>query len=104
MNYGYRIQVTGKMGARIISVVWCGAYLESWLAKRPKKNQLAKPFFYSMQDPHGRISYTDIAEQIERLAKLAGITRGINMYLFRHTIATQLVKKMTEQEMKQYLG
>lgn len=94
----------GKTGARPARLVFASSYLSDWLDAHPTKENKNSPIFCSLQEPYNLISDNGIYEQLKRLAKKAGVTKRVNCHNWRHTRATDLAKKITEQQMKAVLG
>ena len=94
----------GKTGARPARLVFASSYLSDWLDAHPTKEKKNSPIFCSLQEPYNLISDNGIYEQLKRLAKKAGVTKRVNCHNWRHTRATDLAKKITEQQMKAVLG
>lgn len=103
-QYGAVINVTGKTGPRRVRLVTSAPYLQDYLNKH-ENNQILDSFIWTTMagDKH-LLSYARLSELIKRAAKRAGIKKRIHAHLFRHSRATFLANKLTEAQMKQYLG
>ncbi len=94
----------GKTGARRIRLVFSASFLREWLEVHPTKNDRESPIFCSLREPYNIISRTGLSDQLNIIAKKAGITKHIHPHAFRHSRATHLAEHLTEQQMKHYLG
>ena len=102
-EYGIKITISGKTGARRIRLVNSAPYLQAWLNIHPE-NQNPESYVWIGRDRKTLLSYARLSHIPKRLAKLAGIKKRIHPHLFRHSRATNLAKHLTESQMKSYLG
>lgn len=103
-QYGAIINVTGKTGPRRVRLVTSAPYLQDYINKH-EKNQDSNHFIWTkISGNKDLLSYSRLSELIKRAAKRAGIKKRIHAHLFRHSRATFLANKLTEAQMKQYLG
>lgn len=101
-EYGVKIMVAGKTGARRVRLVNSASLLQDWLNKHPDNKN---PESYIWVGKNRKIiGYTRLTEIIKDVAKKAGIRKRIYPHLFRHSRATHLAKFLTEAQMKEYLG
>lgn len=101
-EYGMRIMVSGKTGARRIRLVNSVPYIQAWLNEHPfSKNN--ESYVWVKKDG-GIITYTRLSVLIKKIAQKAGIKKRIYPHLFRHSRATYLAQHLTEAQMKDYLG
>lgn len=101
-EYGVKIMVAGKTGARRVRLVNSAPVLQEWLNKHPDNKN---PDSYVWVGKNRRIiGYTRFSEIIKSIALKAGIRKRIYPHLFRHSRATHLAKFLTEAQMKDYLG
>jgi len=103
-QYGAVVNVTGKTGPRRVRLVTSAPYLQDYINKH-ENNQDSDHFIWTkVSGNKDLLSYSRLTELIKRAAKRAGINKRIHAHLFRHSRATFLAKKLTEAQMKQYLG
>jgi integrase/recombinase XerD len=104
-RYGCQLWLReSKTGARPARLVFASSYLREWLNVHPRKNDPTAPIFCSSRAPYNLISRTGLYDKLKAISKKAGITKKVNPHNWRHTRATDLAKKITEQEMKAVLG
>jgi integrase/recombinase XerD len=95
----------GKTVARRNYVIWCAAYLHTWISSHPLKDDGEAYLFCSNREPFNVLSQTGLWEQVKVIAKRAGIKKRIYIHLFRHTRATQLAQQgFSNQEMNVEMG
>jgi len=103
-DYGAAVIIPkGKTGSRTIPIVYSASYLRQWLESHPTKGQ-SDPLFCSLQMPFNQISFSGLEHLFKSLKERTGIKKKIYCHLFRHTRATHMATKYTEQEMKNLLG
>lgn len=101
-EYGARITICGKTGARKIRLVNSAPYLQEWLNNHPF-NQDSDSYIWVRGDGKP-LSYGRISELLKRIGEIAKIKKRIYCHLFRHGRATFLAKHLTEAQMKDCLG
>lgn len=99
-----RVNLLGKTGWRACFDMYSAHHLRQWMKSHPNSDDQSAPLFCSLRPPHGPISRTGLSEQLHHIAARSGIERRIYPHLFRHTRASDLATKLTEQEMKHFLG
>lgn len=103
-QYGAIVNVSGKTGPRRVRLVTSAPYLQDYINKH-EKNQEENNFIWTkITGEKDLLSYSRLSELIKRAAKRAGIKKRIHAHLFRHSRATFLANKLTEAQLKQYLG
>jgi integrase/recombinase XerD len=102
-EYGAKINVFGKTGARRVRLVNSVPYLQSWINNH-EKNQDVSAYLWINRNNGGSLTYTRMCAIIKRIGKKAGLKKRIYPHLFRHSKATFLAKHLTEAQMKDYLG
>jgi integrase/recombinase XerD len=93
-----------KTGARPARLVFASSYLREWLDVHPRKNDKTAPIFCSSRAPYNLISISGLYDMLNAISKKAGVKKKVNCHNWRHTRATDLATKITEQEMKAVLG
>lgn len=94
----------GKTGPRRIRIVYSVTYLKQWIDTHPLKGQKSAYLFCSLHEPHGPLSWTGLRYQLKTLTERAGIDKRTYPHLLRHSRATHLASRLTEQQLKVYLG
>jgi len=95
-DLGAVTMVTGKTGDRRIRLVASAPALAEWINSHPEReNQEA--FVWP-------IGYRAVDKLFKGLAKKAKVRKRITPHLFRHSRATHLATKLTEQQLKQLMG
>jgi len=101
-NYGMRLTISGKTGARKILVVFSAPYLQQWLNMHPQNEN---PDSFLWINARGELmSYARMSEILRTAVKKAGIKKRVHPHLLRHSRATQMAAIMSEAAMKQYFG
>jgi len=95
-DLGAAIVVSGKTGDRRIRLVASAPVLADWINSHPDKDD---PESYVWP-----ISSRAVAKIFKSLATKARIKKRVTPYLFRHSRATHLATKLTEQQLKQLMG
>ncbi|MFH7880426.1 MAG: tyrosine-type recombinase/integrase [Candidatus Aenigmatarchaeota archaeon] len=105
-EYGALIVLTGKTGMRKIRLLIASPYLANWIENHPFKQDKSSPLWILTGNvgKYQPMTYAALVKVIRKAAKLAGLKKTINPYLFRHSRLTQLAKFLTEQELKFYAG
>lgn len=103
-QYGAVINVTGKTGPRRVRLVTSAPYLQDYLNKHENNENPDSFIWTKLGGKKDLLGYSRLSELIKRAAKRAGIKKRIHAHLFRHSRATFLANKLTEAQMKQYLG
>lgn len=100
------ITVNGKTGIKRIPLVVSYKPLLEWLKEHPTKNDPAAPLWCSLATNYKgeRLSYRHFRLIIKRLAKKAGLKKGVWPYLFRHSTLKNLAKVFTESRLELYAG
>ena len=102
-NYGAKISVFGKTGARVVRLISSSPYLLEWLNNgHPSNNDNEKPIWLSQKKK--LLSYGRIKDMLRYVAKRAGIDKAVNPHSFRHARATYLAKHLSEAQLKAILG
>lgn len=103
-NYGAKISVFGKTGARVVRLVTSSPYLLEWLNGGHPNNKDNEEFVWLSQK-HKLLSYGRIKDMLRDIAKKAEISKRVNPHSFRHARATYLAKKnFGEAQLKAIFG
>lgn len=102
-DYGAKLTVSGKTGSRVVRIVNSAPYLREWMNKHPE-NKKPDSYIWINAYTHEMLSYTRMVELLKRMGRNAGINKRIYPHLFRHSRATYLASRLTEAQMKSYLG
>jgi len=99
------VQNINKTGARRIRIVNSAQILALYLEEHRHLGDSEAPVFYRT-DKHykQKLTNTGINTMLKSVALRAGIQKRIYPHLFRHSRATHLANKLTEQQLKAYLG
>lgn len=93
----------GKTGPRVIPVVYSASYLRQWIDGHPTKED-GDPLFCSLQTPFAQFSFSGLSHLMRVLQERTGLKKKLYPHLFRHSRASHLANKFTEQQLKQFLG
>lgn len=102
-KYGCLINVTGKTGGRRIRLVTSSIYLMDWINKHPDKEN-PDSFLWLKNNSLNMLEYPALCKVLRVAGKRAKIKKKFNPQNFRHSRATYLASKLTEQQLKVYLG
>lgn len=97
--YGYLITIPdidgNKTGGRRVRVHLAAPYLDQWLKDHNRTDELRAPLFYarSNRSRNKRYGYQSLLHLVKRVKADAGITKDVWPHLFRHTAATENVKR-----------
>lgn len=100
VNYGFILSVEGKTGPRTIPIISSAGILGEYLSTLP--NDKNSPLWVSSSGK--RLSAVSIWRIIKNCAKKAGINKRTYVHLMRHTRATELSTKLSDQTMKGFFG
>jgi site-specific recombinase XerD len=103
-QFGAKIHISGKTGARIIRLIESVPDFRLWLSMHPQKTDPQAPVWTSLKrkgEPIGDMGFQMV---LQRLQKRAGITKHIHPHLIRHTRATHLATVLTEAQMRMFFG
>lgn len=102
-EYGARLTVSGKTGARKILVVNSSPFLKEWINQHPFNRNPEAYLWYNPQQ-NGFLTYSRITAILKKATKKAGITKNIHPHLLRHSRATRLANVLSDSQLKNYLG
>ena len=101
-QYGARLSVNGKTGARKVLIINSVPYLQEWLNSHPESNN---PESFIWCNPRSRLlTYHRLSAILKTAARQAGIRKRVHPHLLRHSRATKLAGIMSDSQLKNYLG
>lgn len=101
-THGYRINVNGKTGKRVVFSITSSPLLEKWINSHAFKNPEA-PLFYLAKDGEPRfLKHSHLSKIIRVLGKKV-LDRSLTPYHFRHTMITDCVRKGIQDSKIRYL-
>ncbi len=105
-KYGALLHVDGKTGSRPIRIIRSVPNLSRWLDVHPFKDNSNAPLWIALKkEKFGKpLSYRSATKMVQSRSKIAGITKKINLKLFRHSEATETAKFMTESQLRKRHG
>jgi len=105
-KFGAVIAVDGKTGTRPIRLIESVPSLNSWLAVHPFKDDPEAPLWVSMEKIRYGKPMTLKGAQImlAKRCKIAGISKRVNLKLFRHSGATNVAQFLSDELMKKRMG
>lgn len=103
-KYGGVLTVDGKTGMRRLRLVRSVPLLANWMANHPQNSSIDFYLWTGSRSSGMPIQYRTAVKILENTAKLAGITKKVHPHLLRHSRATHLANKLTEQQLKVYFG
>ncbi len=105
-QYGKKVVLRGKTGARKISIIFSVPYVQAWIASHPHKNDPDAPLWVNIGTKGNgkKVGYAALNHMLRRVAEKAGINKPINPHHFRHSRATYLANTFTEAQLCQWFG
>ena len=102
---GFHIRLDGKTGARQVLVHFYQTYLRDWINAHPIKDDPNAPLFGKFESQkYIALDGAAIYYLITKIARAAGIKGRCHPHLFRHSIATNMAKTLTENQLKARFG
>lgn len=102
---GARISVTGKTGSRDVRLIDSVPYLRNWIDCHPLNDDpTALLWFNQKGHKFEGVNDTTLGRILDRAAENAKLKKRIYPHLFRHSRATELAGKVSEQVLKQFMG
>ncbi len=100
------ITVSGKTGMRKIPILFSVPYLAAYLnsTEESKPEQFVWSAIGSWSNMNRAVDYNGIRKVLKIAGKKAGIRKRIYPHLFRHSRATYYANKLTEQQLKVFMG
>ena len=108
-EYGATISVSGKTYSRKIRLVESVPHLLAWYQHHPFADNQDYPLWittdHNQKDAYGNAwTYAGCNNKLKRLSKRSGLTKPINLNLFRHSEATRTASFMTEATLRKRHG
>ncbi|MBU0898943.1 MAG: tyrosine-type recombinase/integrase [Nanoarchaeota archaeon] len=103
-NHGAVLTVSGKTDSRRVRIIRSVALLANWIENHPIKDNPKSFLWISLNNYKNPVQYRTMDIMIKNLAERCNIKKRVYMHLFRHTRSTHLANKLTEAQMKEYLG
>ncbi|MGB9659242.1 MAG: tyrosine-type recombinase/integrase [Nitrososphaerales archaeon] len=105
-DHGEILFVRGKTGDRRVRIIASAPALSSWLENHPDRENPEAYVWLSLATncKYEPLNYRGLYEIFKDLAKKAGIKKHVHPHLFRHSRATYLASKLTEQQLKVLFG
>ena len=83
------VNLHGKTGSRTIYIIKSVSLLSQWLNLHPKKDKPEASLWLNRNTFNSGWSYQGRLNELNDLAKSAGIKKDVTIYLFRHSAATR---------------
>ncbi len=98
--------VSGKTGQRRVRPIHSVPRLLTWLEHHPNNGHPDSFLWVNLGSRNNSdgLMHQSAASMLRKTAKRAGLEKGCNPHLFRHSRATFLAKHLTEAQMKEYFG
>ena len=103
-DYGFMLTVKGKTGTRTIPLIDSQVYLTEWLKIHPDPENLNAPLFTKAFKPNEPLTPCSVYFMVKKLANRAKLGKKIFPHLFRHTRTTHLLRTLSEQTVKRFMG
>jgi integrase len=95
--------VQGKTGGRRIRLISSEPYIVDWLNKHPDKNN-PNAFLWVENHCTDMLEYAALSKALRVAARKAQVQKKVNPHNFRHSRATYLAGRFTEQQLKVFFG
>jgi site-specific recombinase XerD len=105
-QFGAKLVVQGKTGARRVRIILGCDYLRYWLENHPRRDNPEAHLWVNLSNSFRgeQLSYHVMRNRLREIARKAGILKKVNFHNFRHSRATQLANKLTESQLCEVLG
>jgi site-specific recombinase XerC len=105
-QYGAKIAVDGKTGARAVRIVNSVPDLMNWIDIHPFKDDGDCPLWIVLQgENYGKaLDWSSVKWILDESVKKAGIKKRVYLNLFRHSSATKSAQFMTESQLRMRQG
>ncbi len=103
---GARLFLKGKIGQRVVPVVWCANNLRQFIGNHPfKENPEAILWYFRRGDDILPVNYEVMRTRLRRIAKKVGVKKRVHWHLFRHQRFTDMAKhNLGESNMRRLAG
>jgi site-specific recombinase XerD len=101
-----RVMLRGKTGMRKIPLITSVPYLTTWINQHPTREDPESLVFVSTgcRNHKKPLSYNTFNKVLLKSGHKARVRKALNPHNFRHSRATHLANKLTEQQLKIYFG
>jgi len=100
-EYGARVSVKGKTGARTVRLITSSSLLARWIEEHGRNGDVEAPLWHTLatNGDKQRLSYGGAIKVIRSAAAGAGIKKRVYPHLFRHSAATRDASFLTEHQL-----
>ncbi len=102
-KYGGVLIVDGKTGQRRVRLIQSIPLIANYISNHPQGNPESY-LWISLNNYTTPIMHRVVYAMLQEIAQKAGIRKHVHPHLFRHSRATHLANKLTEQQLKVYFG
>jgi integrase len=93
-EYGAVVSPSAKTKkARYVRLISSVPYLAAWRTEHPLGARPDDPVFVILPKPHSRLEYLGMTPVLKRAVRLAGITKHVTLYTFRHSRVTNMLEQ-----------
>jgi integrase len=93
-EYGAVVSPSAKTKkARYVRLISSVPYLAAWKTEHPLGALPDDPVFVTLPKPHSRLEYLGMTPVLKRAVRLAGITKKVTLYTFRHSRVTNMLEQ-----------
>jgi len=105
-KHGLKVVISGKTGARRLSLISSVPHIRSWFNSHPDGENLEAPAWVNIGNTNfgEKMSYKSILEMLKRTNERADLNKKVNPHAFRHGRATYLAQRFTEAELCEWMG
>ena len=107
-EYGARVTLFGKTGARVIRVIASAPAISNWMNHHPTFDGKNKDIWLfcslNRRAPGVQSDYFYFNKLLRVAKERAELNKPVNPHHFRHSRATELAKKLTEAQLCSYMG
>lgn len=106
-QYGAKIAVDGKTGARAVRIVQSVPDLMHWIDIHPFKDDGDSPLWIVLQqgEKYGKaLDWSSVKWILDYAVKKSGVKKRVYLNLFRHSSATKSAQFMTESQLRMRQG